>query len=65
MFIKINPAKNGYFRAKIDILIQKIAENLRYIIVSDLFAILLLFRSLRYALSNNKNVYQNQPQGKW
>ena len=41
-------------------------ENLRYIIVSALYnATLLLFRSLRDALSNNKNVYQNQPQGKW
>ena len=39
-------------------------ENLRYIKVSDLYnAILLLLRSLRYALSNNTNVYQNQPQG--
>ena len=33
MFIKINPAKNGYFRAKIDILIQKIAEKLK---ISDI-----------------------------
>ena len=38
--------------------------NLRYIIVPDLNnVILLLLRSLRYALSNNTNVYQNQPQG--
>ena len=41
-------------------------ENLRYIIVSDLYnATLFLFRRLRYVLSNNKNVYQNQPQEKW
>ena len=28
-------------------------------------AILLVFRSLRDALSNDKNVYQSQPQAKW
>ena len=37
-------------------------ENPRYIIVSDLYnAILLLLRSLRYALSNNTNVYKINP----
>ena len=60
MFTKINPMESGYFGAKIDILIKKNPwkmENLRYIIVSDSYnAILLLFRSLKYALSNNKNV---------
>ena len=41
-------------------------ENLRYIIVFDLYnANLLLLRRLRYSLSNNTNVYQNQPRGKW
>ena len=55
--------ESGYFAAKIDILINK---NLRYIIVSALYdATLLLFGSLRDALSNDKNVYQSQTQGKW
>ena len=61
--------ESGYLGAKIDFLINKNRwkmENLRYIIVSALYnATLLLFRSLRDALSNNKNVYQNQPQGEW
>ena len=60
MFTKINPVESGYFGAKIDILIKKNRwkmENLIYIIVSDIYnAILLLFRSLRYALSNNKYI---------
>ena len=61
--------ESGYFGAKIYFLINKNRwkmENLRYIIVSALYnATLLLFRSLRDALSNNKNVDQNQPKGKW
>ena len=61
--------ESGYFGAKIDILINKNRwkmENLRYIIVSALYdATLLLFRSARDALSNDKNVYQSQPKGKW
>ena len=67
ILIKINPVEGGYFWGKSLYLNEKSQkmENLRYIVVSSLYiAILLLLRTLRYYLST-KNVYQNQPRGKW
>ena len=67
MFAKINSVESGYFWGKSWYFNEKSLKNGKSQIRNSFFLIhcnLLLLKTLRYNLST-KNIYQNQPRGKW